>query len=303
LGLTGPTFSIVITSFNQRSFVIDAVRSALPFRDLVREIIVVDDASTDGSQSTLAEYGDAIELVALTTNHGKGGARNVGASKASGDYLIFLDGDDAFLPWTLRVCTRVAETYRPKLMLCPMRWFRGRIPAAPTEPPRVIEFVEYTDYMSKDRSFGVSASSVVIEREVFHAIHGWSGLPVMQDQDVVFRLSDVGPVVHVLSPPTTLHRAHPAQSINRVGPFLDVLHQMLRNERAGEYPGGADRRFDRFALFGGLVLYWARRAFKAGLYGEATRLLMAGRTVAAAAIVRRCRVRLRGRRAAQTLDL
>ena len=301
--MTGPTFSIVITSFNQRSFIVDAVRSALPFRDLVREIIVVDDASTDDSQSTLAEYGDAIELVALTTNHGKGGARNIGAAKASGDYLIFLDGDDAFLPWTLRVYARVAEAHRPKLILCPMLWFRGRIPAPPSEPPRAIEFVEYTDYMSKDRSFGLSASSVVIERNAFHAIQGWSGLPVMQDQDIVFRLSDVGPVVHVLSPPTTLHRAHPAQSINRVGPFLDVLHQMLRNERAGEYPGGAERRFDRFALFGGLVLYWAKRAFKAGLHAQATRLLMVGRKVAAAAVVRRCRVRVRGGHAAQTLDL
>jgi glycosyltransferase involved in cell wall biosynthesis len=301
--LSEPTFSIVITSFNQRAFIDDAVRSALLFREAVREIVVVDDASTDGSQNALAEYGDAIELVALPTNHGKGGARNVGASRATGDYLIFLDGDDAFLPWTLRVYARVAEARRPTLILCPMLWFRDRIPAPPNEAPRAIEFVEYADYMSKDRSFGLSASSVVIEREAFHAVHGWSGLPVMQDQDIVFRLCDVGPVAHVLAPPTTLHRAHPAQSINRVPPFLDVLYQMLRSERAGNYPGGAGRRFDRFALFGGLVLHWTRRAFKAGLYVESARLLLRGRSMAVAAIAQRGRMKLRGRQPPQTLDM
>jgi glycosyltransferase involved in cell wall biosynthesis len=298
-----PTFSIVITSYNQRSFVTDAVQSALPFRGLVREIVVVDDASTDGSQRALEEYGNAIELVALTTNHGKGGARNAGASRATGDYLIFLDGDDLFLPWTLSVYSRVAEARRPKLILCPMLWFRDRIPPPAAEPPRTIEFVEYADYMSKDRSFGLSASSVVIERAAFHAVRGWSSLPVMQDQDIVFRLSDVGPVVHVLAPTTTLHRAHPAQSINRVPPFLNVLYQMLRDERRGAYPGGPQRRFDRFALFGGLVLYWTKRAANARLYAEAARLLLHGRTMAAAAIARKWRVMVRGQQLSETLEI
>jgi glycosyltransferase involved in cell wall biosynthesis len=298
-----PTFSIVITSFNQRAFIRDAVESALPFRDDVREIIVVDDASTDGSQAVVAGYGDAIQFISLTTNYGKGGARNMGAARATGDYLIFLDGDDAFLPWALRVCERVAETRNPKLILCPMRWFRGQLPALPVEPPHVIEFVGYADYMSKDRSFGLSASSVVIERDAFHARRGWSKLPVMEDQDIVFRLSDVGPVVHVLSPPTTLHRAHQGQSVNRLAPFLDVLHTMIRNERRGDYPGGTRRRFDRAALFGGLVLHWTRRAVKAGLYADAARLLVRGHRMAFAAITRRWAARLRGRRARQTLDM
>ncbi len=300
--MSAPTFSIVITSFNQQAFVTDAVNSALPFRNRVREIIVVDDGSTDDSRSVLAGYGDAIVFVPLATNRGKGGARNAGAARATGDYLIFLDGDDAFLPWALDVCGRAAERRGPKLILCSMKWFRGDLPPA-GEAPQGLRLVEYADYMSKDRSFGLSASSVVFERQAFERVDGWSDFRVMQDQDIVFRMSAEGPVVHVLEPPTTLHRAHPAQSVNSVAPFLEVLREMMRRERRGGYPGGAARRFDRAALFGGLVLFWWRRALKAGLYGDALRLAARGWPAAAAALVRRAAVRVKGRRAPETLPL
>jgi glycosyltransferase involved in cell wall biosynthesis len=300
--VSDPTFSIVITSFNQRAFVTDAVNSALLFRGLVKEIIVVDDASSDGSQDVLARYGDAIAYVPLPTNRGKGGARNAGAARATGDYLIFLDGDDAFLPWALDVCRRAAERGRPKLILCSMKWFRGDLPQVGTAP-RVLRLVEYTDYMSKDRSFGLSASSVVFERQTFERINGWSDLCVMQDQDIVFRMSAECPVVHVLEPPTTQHRAHAGQSVNAVAPFLGVLREMMRRERCGGYPGGTARRFDRAALFGGLVLFWVRRAVKAGLYVEALHLAALGWPSAIAALARRGAVRIKGRRIPETLPL
>jgi glycosyltransferase involved in cell wall biosynthesis len=303
LGLSRPTFSIIITSFTQQAFITDAVNSALRFRDDVAEIIVVDDASTDGSQAVLAGYGEVIVFVALSSNVGKGRARNVGAKRATGEYVIFLDGDDVLLPWAFQVCERVAAARRPQLILCPMRWFKGELPASPVESPSSVEFVEYDDYMHKDRSFGVSASSVVFAREAFEQVGGWSDLAVMQDQDMVFRTGDIGPVVHVLSPPTTLHRSHAGQSVQRVSPFLEVLYGMIEREQRGEYPGGAARKFDRAVLFGGLILFWTQRAFKAGLYRDSARLLISGWKMAAAALIQRTRVKLSGQRIPQTFDL
>ncbi len=98
-------FSIIITSYNQREFIKDAVNSALSLRSENKEIIVVDDGSSDGSQDVLRGYGDAIRLVALEANQGRGAARNCGASLATGEYLLFLDGDDAFLPWPCKFMT------------------------------------------------------------------------------------------------------------------------------------------------------------------------------------------------------
>src|SRR4029453_3291509 len=164
-------FSIIITCYNQREFIKDAVDSALSLRVADKEIIVVDDGSTDGSQQLLNGYRDAIHFVPLETNHGKGRSRNRGASVATGDYLVFLDGDDAFLPWALEVYGRVVQSKRPKLILCRMSWFNGALPPISLAgSPQVVEIVEYEDYLRKDRPFGVSASSVVCERRSFQSV-------------------------------------------------------------------------------------------------------------------------------------
>jgi len=89
-------FSIIITFYNQRGFIKDALDSALSQRNAEFEVIVVDDCSSDGSQEILKGYGDAIRLVCHETNKGVGAARNSGAALATGNYLLFHDGDDLF---------------------------------------------------------------------------------------------------------------------------------------------------------------------------------------------------------------
>src|SRR5689334_19435660 len=97
--------SIVITCYNQRDFIRDAVESALLQR--ADEVIVVDDASDDGSSEILRTYGDAITLGRMPSNGGPARARNRGASMATGDYLVFLDGDDVLMPWALEIYRRI----------------------------------------------------------------------------------------------------------------------------------------------------------------------------------------------------
>jgi glycosyltransferase involved in cell wall biosynthesis len=299
-----PRFSVIITSFNQRDFIRDAVESALALRNHDREIIVVEDGSADGSAGLLQEYGDRIRLLALSANHGKGGARNAGAAIAVGAYLVFLDGDDAFLPWALDVYERVVALKAPALLVSSMLWFSGRLPAPHEEPPRTISMVVYEDYLKKDRPVGISASSLVIERRAFEKAKGWApDLPVMQDQDMVLRLGDATPTVLVLAPPATYHRSHPAQTVWNVAPFLDVLHEIIRRARAGWYAGGPGRRRDRAALLGGLVFFWTRRAFRAGLYWKGLMILARQWPMAAGAAIRRARVMLAGRRPVETARL
>ena len=112
-----PRFSLVITSYNQREFIKDAVDSALSLPNPEKEIIVVDDGSADGTQAMLRQYGEAIRLVCFETHQGSGAARNCGANLANGEYLVFLDGDDAFLPWALDVYERIVQAKKPKMIL------------------------------------------------------------------------------------------------------------------------------------------------------------------------------------------
>lgn len=81
------------------------------------EIILVDDASTDDGKTwgLIAEYEqrfpDTVMAISLEQNMRQGGARNVGISYASGEYLIFCDADDWLLEETLEHCYREAVAH------------------------------------------------------------------------------------------------------------------------------------------------------------------------------------------------
>lgn len=90
--------SAIIPTFNRRELVVRAIDSVLAQTRRVEEIIVVDDGSTDGTQSALRDrYGDRIRY-AWQENAGVSSARNRGMAMASGRYLALLDSDDEWLP-------------------------------------------------------------------------------------------------------------------------------------------------------------------------------------------------------------
>jgi glycosyltransferase involved in cell wall biosynthesis len=298
-------FSIVITSYNQREFIKDAVGSALSLRNAEKEIIVVDDGSTDGSQEVLRQYGDAIGLVCLETHQGCGAARNSGAALASGEYLMFLDGDDTFLPWALEVYARIVQTKKPKMILGSMWWFKGMLPALqPEDTPHEICSVEYQDYLQKDRTYRTSASALVVDRQSFEHAQGWSRDQwPLNDGDMVLRLGDCGRTIQILAPPTTLYRSHMTNTIKNVPPYIPSLYKIIHNERAGKYPGGKRRSRERRAIIGGMVFFWAKRAAKVGLYGSAMKLLARGWPMVWAGATRRLGVVLKGRQPCETIKM
>jgi glycosyl transferase family 2 len=89
--------SIIIPNFNYERFVGDAIRSALAVRWSDKEVIVVDDGSTDTSRAVIADFGSKITTI-LQNNAGQNSAVNAGFARSSGDIIIFLDADDMLLP-------------------------------------------------------------------------------------------------------------------------------------------------------------------------------------------------------------
>jgi glycosyltransferase involved in cell wall biosynthesis len=300
-----PRFSIIITFYNQRDFVKDAVDSALALRKAGLEIIAVDDASTDGSQEVLKQYRDAIQLVCLEANQGACAARDRGASLATGDYLVFLDGDDAFFPWALDIYERIVQAKNPKMILGTMSWFEGALPIVRAgDLPQETEVVDYSDYLRRDRPFGNSASALVVARQAFENVHGWltSFFPA-EDHDFALRLGASGRTIQILSPATVQHRAHGSNTVNNVSACIDGVDNLLRRERLGDYPGGARRRFERRALIGGVVIHWTRMAARSGMYREATALLLRSWPMVLAAMTRRLGVLMSGRQPRETIQI
>src|SRR6266571_4199886 len=108
-----PLFSIIIPTYNRASLLPHTLNSVWgqSFSDF--EVIVVDDGSTDATHQLLSGYQGRLRVFPQN-NRGPGAARNLGASRASGDYLAFLDSDDVWLPWTLETYRRViSRSQRP----------------------------------------------------------------------------------------------------------------------------------------------------------------------------------------------
>ncbi len=87
--------SIIIPTYNYAAYLRKAIDSALEQSYPNVEVIVVDDGSTDETQSILKEYGDRIRNI-LQPNQGASVARNRGIEISSGEMIAFLDADDAY---------------------------------------------------------------------------------------------------------------------------------------------------------------------------------------------------------------
>lgn len=90
--------SVVIPTYNRRETVVHAIDSVLAQTRPVKEIIVVDDGSSDGTRETLAQrYGSRIHYH-YQANGGVSSARNAGMRLATGEFIGLLDSDDSWDP-------------------------------------------------------------------------------------------------------------------------------------------------------------------------------------------------------------
>jgi glycosyltransferase involved in cell wall biosynthesis len=90
-----PLVSIIINNYNYGRFVREAIDSGLNQTYSHKEVIVVDDGSTDDSREIIASYGNGITSV-LKENGGQASAFNAGFAVSQGDIICFLDADDIF---------------------------------------------------------------------------------------------------------------------------------------------------------------------------------------------------------------
>jgi glycosyltransferase involved in cell wall biosynthesis len=91
-------FSVVLPTYNRAHHLPQAIESVLGQTYADWELLVVDDGSTDDTETVVRGYQDARIRYLSRENGGPGAARNTGLEAATGDYIAFLDSDDAYLP-------------------------------------------------------------------------------------------------------------------------------------------------------------------------------------------------------------
>jgi glycosyltransferase involved in cell wall biosynthesis len=167
--------------------VCEAIDSVLSQTYSDRELIVVDDGSTDNTRHVLSAYGDVLKYI-HTCHGGPGAARNRGIEAAGGQYIAFLDSDDVWKPEKLM---RQMEFFAaaPGESVCQTReiWFRRGVRVNPRKKHRMFSGWIFEKCLPLCI---VSPSSVVIHRRVFNTVGVFDeSLPACEDYDLWLRIS------------------------------------------------------------------------------------------------------------------
>ena len=207
-----PEVSIVIPTHNRSAFISDAVESALrqTYRD--REVIVVDDGSTDDTLGRLSRFGDRIRIVRKEQG-GSASARNLGIREARGTWIAFLDSDDIWIDMKTEVQMGFAGRHPEFPWLAASYWkLEGGREFLRTRAGRSGNLFRQT----WEKNF-VRTSTVMVRKECFQKVGPFrEELPINQDLDLWLRLARQFPLGY-LSEPLALYRHHPG------GKSRDVL--------------------------------------------------------------------------------
>ncbi len=201
--------SVIIPNYNSGTLLercLAALRASEQAHRPLHEIIVVDDASTDGRAETARKYG--VSLHELTSNVGPARARNVGAEQASGDVLWFLDADVEVPPKAVGLVMRYFDDHPDYAAAI------GSYDDDPSEPNACSQFKNLFHHFVHQTA-GPTVSSFwsgcgLIRTDVFRKAGGFNESywrqPSVEDIHLGYLLGRRGHQIHMLKELQVKHR-------------------------------------------------------------------------------------------------
>jgi len=122
------TVSVILPTRNRRALLEMTLRSVLGQQEVDLEVIVVDEASTDGTLAMLATEFPEARVIKHETARGPSAARNAGIAAATGEWILFLDDDDVLHPEHLESLVKTSKA-APTGTVVSGRWRRFTIVA------------------------------------------------------------------------------------------------------------------------------------------------------------------------------
>ncbi|MGH7570892.1 MAG: glycosyltransferase family 2 protein [Gemmatimonadota bacterium] len=229
-----PPVSCVIPVYNGRRWLAEAIESLLAQSRPPREIVVIDDGSTDGSREATTGYGERVRY-AHQDHAGPAAARNLGIEMTSGDLVAFLDSDDIAAPLRLERQVACFEAV-PDLDVCLTHIQRFWIPEMAEEEERLGETA-----FAQPRPGTVTQSGMVrrklLERVVFDP-----SLMTGEDQDWLLRARDAGARVHLIDEILVRHRMHSENMTRRQDAMRDDILVWVRRALDRQRAAGGESR-------------------------------------------------------------
>ncbi len=205
--------SVIIPTYNRAHLLPRCLDSVLSQALAPLEIIVVDDGSTDSTRNLVQSAYPGVTLISQE-NKGVSAARNAGIRAGAGDWLAFLDSDDAWLPDKLGRLTQTVRAERDiHVAHSDEIWIRNGVRVNPQLKHR-----KYGGFIFKYclPLCVISPSSVMLHRRVFDRVGLFDEtLPVCEDYDMWLRICSRMPVAFVREPLITKYGGHSDQLSTR----------------------------------------------------------------------------------------
>lgn len=242
-----PLFSTIIPLYNRGRAIHHCIESVLQ-QPLKSEVLVVDDGSTDDSVAQALTFADRGVTVLRQENAGPGAARNHGIAKATGEYLTFLDSDDAWFPHALATFAKAIEAHgRPALLIGTATQYRGdTLP----DPPANIElrahaFPNY--YTASALPISVVGCCFALRRDVASRLGAQFNPDRVnaEDLDLLMQVGTADGFVWLESPSLLAYKMAEGSAMADHRKTHAGLSHLLTKEKTQQYPGGTEHALAR----------------------------------------------------------
>ncbi|MBQ2953441.1 MAG: glycosyltransferase [Clostridia bacterium] len=203
--------SVIIPTRNRRELLLRAIDSVLSQTHEELEIIVIDDASDDGTQAAVLDlHEERVQYVRLPEQQGACAARNRGIDMARGEFIAFQDSDDVFHEDKLEKQLAYLTETGADVVACAMNRISWDGEGEVFPPEAADRPLEYRELLLENLC---STQCLLGRAEVFRAVRFDEQLPRLQDWDLMLRVAreysvrlDARPLVDVHIQPDSLSR-------------------------------------------------------------------------------------------------
>jgi glycosyltransferase involved in cell wall biosynthesis len=220
--MTRPLVSILIPAYNSEEWVGAAIASAVDQTWRHKEIIVVDDGSTDGTLAIARRFERKGVRVVTQLNQGAAAARNTASSLSRGDYVQWLDADDLLSPDKITLQMQAAEETRDRRTLFSSPWasFRYQPAKAKFIPTPLCSDLDPTEWLIRkwEGNWHMQTATWLISRELTEAAGPWdTRLLGDDDGEYFFRVINASTRIRFVPQSRVYYRITPSSRLSHIG--------------------------------------------------------------------------------------
>lgn len=217
-----PLVSILIPAYNAQDWIADTIRSAMEQSWSRKEIIVVDDGSSDRTVDVARQFAAENVLVVSKENQGAAATRNHAYGLSQGDYIQWLDADDLLSRNKIEAQMDALRQIGSKrvLLSCPWAFFNYRPQAAQFVPTLLWEHLSPAEWLFRKLAYNLHMQTAtwLTSRELSDAAGSWDTRLLSDDDGEYFcRVLACSERTHFVPEARVFYRNTPSSRLGQIG--------------------------------------------------------------------------------------